>query len=82
MELRDRAPTSADLSDYDRANLVLYLRILDAESDGASWQEAAELLLGMDAELEPERAWAAYQSHRQRARWLSREGYRQLLQQG
>ena len=82
MELLDRVPKTADLTDYDRANVVLYLRILDAESDGGSWQEAAKLLLGMDAELQPERAWTSYQSHLQRAKWLSREGYRQLLLKG
>ncbi len=82
MEQLDRAPNTADLTDYDRANLVLYLRILDAEADRASWQEAAKVLLGIDADLEPERAWMSYQSHLQRAKWLSREGYRQLLQLG
>jgi hypothetical protein len=82
MELRDQAPMTSDLTDYDRANLVLYLRILDAESDGASWQEAVKVLLGMDPEVQPERAWTSYQSHLQRAKWLSREGYRQLLLHG
>lgn len=29
---------------YDRTHLKLYMRLLDAEADGAPWEEAAEIL--------------------------------------
>jgi hypothetical protein len=64
---------------YDRTHLKLYMRLLDAEADGASWEEAAEILLGIDPKLEPERARQVHHSHLQRAHWMTEHGYRDLL---
>ena len=42
----ERPPESASITDYDGAHMTLYLRLLDAASDGAAWQEAVSILFG------------------------------------
>ena len=34
----DEAPSGDSLTDYDRAHVKLYVRLLDAEADGADWR--------------------------------------------
>ncbi len=38
-EFLDAPPDSADLTDYDREHMKLYMRVLDAATDGADWRE-------------------------------------------
>jgi hypothetical protein len=78
--IEDEAPTEPSLTDYDRAHLVTYLRLLDAAKAGAAWEDAALIVLGLDPAREPERAKRAHESHLERARWLSEFGYRYFLQ--
>lgn len=80
-ELADIAPDSDTLTVYDRAQLRLYARLLDAEADGAALQEVAKHLFGIDAENEPERARRVHDSHLVRAHWIAQRGYRELLLQ-
>lgn len=80
--LLDEPPESPALTSYDRAHMKLYLRLLDAETDGADWREAVSVLLGIDPEHEPERAQLAHRSHLARARWMTEHGYRQLVCEG
>ena len=75
----DEPPQSASLTAYDRKHMTLYLRLLDAAADGASWQEAVSVLFGLDPLREPERAKRVHDSHLARARWISESGYRLLL---
>lgn len=77
----DEPPQSAVLTSYDRAHMKLYLRLLDAETDGADWREAVELLFGIDSTKEPERASRVHRSHLARARWMTEQGYRQLARE-
>lgn len=77
----DEPPQSAVLTSYDRAHMKLYLRLLDAEKDGADWHEAVELLFGIDPVKEPERASRVHRSHLARARWMTEQGYRQLARE-
>jgi hypothetical protein len=77
--LRDHAPDGPELTDYDRRHLKTYLRLLDADAAGADWREAAKVVLGLDVSAAPERARQTHASHLARARWMSAEGYRQLL---
>ncbi|QEX23299.1 hypothetical protein FRZ61_32350 [Hypericibacter adhaerens] len=77
----DEPPQSAVLTSYDRAHMKLYLRLLDAETDGADWREAVELLFGIDPTKEPERASRVHRSHLARARWMTEQGYRQLARE-
>ena len=74
----DRPPESATLTDYDRSHMKLYLRLLDAATDGAAWQEAVSVLFGIDPDKNPERARRVHDSHLARARWMTEHGYRLL----
>jgi hypothetical protein len=80
-DVADEAPCEDELTPYDRAHFTTYLRLLDAESDGADWTEAALIVLGIDPGREPARAWRARtcETHMARARWMTEHGYEQLL---
>jgi len=58
----------------------MYLRLLDAEADGADWREVVSVVFGLDPAREPERAKTVHDSHLARARWMTTEGYRHLLE--
>ncbi|SDG96636.1 DNA -binding domain-containing protein [Pelagibacterium luteolum] len=74
------APVFTDrLTDYDYRLMIVYLRLLDAEADGADWTEAARIVLRIDPDAEPERALHAHETHLARAHWMTRQGYRHLL---
>ncbi|MEH2566769.1 DNA -binding domain-containing protein [Bradyrhizobium sp. AZCC 2289] len=81
-DIADTAPTDAMLTRYDEEHIITYLRLLDADADGADWQEVARIVLHIDPEREPERARRAFDSHLARARWMTEQGYRQLLRGG
>ena len=54
------APTAPILTGYDEQHLVTYLRLLDADEDGADWREVSAMALHIDPEREPNwarRAW-------------------------
>jgi hypothetical protein len=70
----DTAPDATVLTGYDEEHLVTYLRLLDADSEGADWQDVARLVLHIDPVSEQERARRAWQSHLTRARWLTTHG--------
>lgn len=76
----DEPPQTARLSSYDESHLVTYIRLLDAERDGACWQEAARIIFGIDSEAEPERARHVHDAHLTRAHWIATAGYRHLLE--
>jgi Uncharacterized conserved protein (DUF2285) len=66
--------------EYEEANLAdpkTYLRLLDADAEGADWREVARLVLHRDPESDGTRR--AFESHLARARWMTDHGYRQLL---
>ena len=78
----DEPPDADRVTVYDQEHLKLYMRLLDAESAGAPVTEVARILLGIDPEIEPERAARVHASHLGRARWMTEHGYRDLLQRG
>lgn len=78
----ETAPTGPELTAYDREHVKLYMRLLDAEADGADWREVASVVFGLDPVREPSRAQAVHASHLSRARWLAESGYRELLRHG
>jgi hypothetical protein len=78
----DKAPTADTLTSYDNDVLVIYLRLLDADKEGADWKEVARIVLGIDPEREPERARTAWESHLARARWMTTRGYKYLVRRG
>jgi hypothetical protein len=75
----DQPPQMDRLSSYDERHLVTYLRLLDAERDGAPWEEAVSIIFAIDPGQEPERARLVYDSHLARAKWMTQSGYRHLL---
>jgi hypothetical protein len=75
----DVAPTDDKLTDYDRLHLITYIRLLDADADRVSWEEASRAILHIDPATEPKRARRAHQSHLARAQWVTRVGYRHIL---
>ena len=81
-DVADVAPSVPALTDYDMEHLVTYLRLLDADSEGADWREVARIVLHLDAEHEPDRARHALDSHLARAKWMTEHGYRHLLRAG
>ncbi len=77
--VHEAPPASEHLTDYDRSHLKTYLRLLDAAAEKADWQEVATIVLGIDTEADPERARRIHSAHLERARWMTRTGYRDLL---
>jgi hypothetical protein len=73
-DVADVAPTDAALTPYDEQHVVTYIRLLQAEGQGADWREVARIVLHVDPEREPERARTAYQSHLARAKWVTEQG--------
>ena len=74
----DNGPVIDDgITAYDRANLLVYARLLDAAANGASDAEMIRDIL----ELEPGTPEAAdsLRRHLARARWMRACGYRQML---
>jgi hypothetical protein len=81
-DVADVAPTDSALTGYDQEHVVTYLRLLDADADGADWREVAWIVLHIDPDRDADRARCAYESHLARAKWMTRHGYRHLLQVG
>ena len=75
----NEAPNSAALTSYDKEHATVYVRLLDAEADGADWMEASLTVLRIDLVREPARARWAWESHLSRAKWMTEHGYRHLL---
>lgn len=78
-QFEDRVPEAAQLTAYDESHLADYLRLLDADAEGADWRQAAASVLGIDVTAEPDRAKAMHESHLARARWMTEIGYAHLL---
>ena len=81
-DVADIAPSDSVLTIYDEKHLVTYLRLLDAEAEGADWRDVARIVLHLDPENEPDRARRTFDSHLSRAKWMTEHGYRQLLRGG
>lgn len=75
----DCAPADDRITAYDERHFVTYLRILDAAKEGADWCEVVRIVFDLDATFEPDRARLVYDSHLERAHWMTAHGYRHLL---
>ncbi|WP_199554076.1 DNA -binding domain-containing protein [Sandaracinobacteroides hominis] len=80
-EVDDLAPTGDIITPYDERHFVTYLRLLDAKAENADWKEVARIVLHRDPVAEELRTRRCWQSHLERAQWLSREGYKRILEQ-
>jgi hypothetical protein len=79
LRLADAPPTVPTLTPYDEAHLPTYLRLLDAERDGAAWEEVCRLVLGLDPEANPDLARRCWRAHLERALWMCQTGYLHLV---
>jgi hypothetical protein len=80
-DVADSVPRSETITPYDEQHFVTYLRLLDADADGAEWSEVARLVLHRDPCTEPELTRRCWEEHLARARWMTTKGYRKLLEQ-
>jgi type VI secretion system activator RovC-like protein len=78
----DIAPSDPVLTVFDEEHAVTYLRLLDADAEGADLREVSRIVLHIEPERDPDRARRAFESHLSRAKWLSNTGYRLLLRHG
>ena len=81
-DVSDTAPSDLALTVYDEEHFITYLRLLDADADGADWRQVARIVLHLDPEREPGRARRPFDSHLSRAKWMTEHGYRHLLRGG
>ena len=65
-----------------KEHAITYMRMLDADAEGAYWREVARIVLHLDPDQDAERARRTFESHLARAKWMSREGYKHLLRYG
>jgi hypothetical protein len=75
----DRPPDKPHLTGYDERLSPCYLRLLDAEAEGADWREAVQIIFGIDPVQEPDRAKTVHDSHLTRAHWMTEVGYLYFL---
>jgi hypothetical protein len=81
-DVANTAPSDSVLTAYDEQHVVTYLRLLDADAQGADWRDVARIVLHLDPEYESDRARRAFESHLSRAKWMTEYGYRHLLRGG
>src|SRR5260370_2536671 len=72
----DQPPQSSSLTDCDRQNLALYVRLLDAAEEGAEWTEVNGDLFGNDQDQDREPDQLVHDSHLDRALGLTQLGLR------
>jgi hypothetical protein len=79
----DLAPSGPTLTKYcDEEHAVTYIRMLDADADGADWRDVSRIVLRVDPDQEPEGAKCAYETHLARPKWAARTGYKLFLRAG
>lgn len=79
-DVEDEAPGGSSITGYDEEHYVTYLRLLDANRDGADWREVARIVLHRDPVADEARSRLCWESHLARAQWLSSAGYRRILE--
>jgi hypothetical protein len=73
-------PQSESITPYDEVHFVTYIRLLDANAEGADWREAVYYIFEIDPEADPNRARQVHDNHLKRAKWMTETGYLLLLQ--
>src|SRR3546814_15562484 len=68
-------PQSESITAYDEAHFVTYIRLLDANAEGADWREAVHYIFEIDPASDPERARQLHDNHLTRAKWMPEPGY-------
>ena len=63
IHVADLAPSGPSLTVYDEEHTITYVRIRDADAEGADWREVARIVLHIEPDREPDRARRAFESH-------------------
>jgi hypothetical protein len=80
--IADVAPAGPALTEYDEEHMITYMRVLDADQQGADWRDVSRIVLRIDPDTEADRARIAFESHLSRPGWMTEQGYRHLLRSG
>ncbi|MHA7774691.1 DUF2285 domain-containing protein [Roseibium sp. M-1] len=72
--------SSTTLTAYDTEHFTTYMQLLTFASDGASTEEMARDVLGLDPLADADGAKLSVETHLQRANWLLTSGYKDLSQ--
>ncbi|MEH2498978.1 hypothetical protein V1294_005457 [Bradyrhizobium sp. AZCC 1678] len=81
-QIADVAPDGPTLTAYDEEHMITYMRVFDADQQGADWRDVSRIVLRIDPDIEADRARLAFESHLSRASWMTAQGYRHLLRGG
>lgn len=73
-DVANLAPTEPAPTFYDEQHVVTYIRLLQAECEGADWRDVARIVLHINPERDADRARNAYKSHLSRAKWMTERG--------
>jgi hypothetical protein len=73
-------PQSDSITPYDESHFVTYLRLLDANAEGADWREVVQIVFEFDPGPDSEFARQVHDNHLKRAIWMTETGYRLLLE--
>jgi hypothetical protein len=79
--IADPLPWSERITPYDEEHFVTYLRLLDAEAAGLPDHDMCRIILALDPVRYPEKASRVLSDHMHRAKWMTKIGYKVLLQQ-
>ena len=79
-DVADDLPWSDGITEYDELHFITYLRLLDAEEQGADWREVARIVLHRDPAAEPDRTRRCWDVHMKRAHWMVEHGHQRLLE--
>jgi hypothetical protein len=79
--IADPLPWSQQITQYDEEHFVTYLRLLDAEAAGLSEGDMCRTILELDPIRYPEKSSRILRDHMRRAKWMTKRGYKVLLQQ-
>ena len=59
----DLAPAEPMLTPYDKEHAITYIRMLDADAEGADWRDVSRIVLHIDPDHDVQRARRAFDSH-------------------
>jgi hypothetical protein len=54
--IADVAPAGPALTQYDKEHMITYMRVLDADQQGADWRDVSRIVLRIDPDPEADRA--------------------------
>ena len=68
-DVADDVTWSDNITPYDEAHFITYLRLLDAQAEQADWRAVARIVLHRDPIAEPDRTRRCWEVHLKRGEW-------------